>query len=209
MREYADELTTALLARQESRAAEMLDEAQSILDLARLSGEVIIPSLVRIGEAWERGEILIATEHFASAFLRGRLMHAYQSMPIRRGAASVLAGCAPSEQHEIGSLIFAALLRQAGLRVEYLGPELPLSDLLEYAKHVRPRLICLAATLESSALELSGFDERLAALRPRPLFGYGGRAFNLQPALRERVAGHFLGETLEAARETVQHLLDQ
>jgi hypothetical protein len=36
----------------------------------------------------------------------------------------------------------------------------------------------------------------LAGMRPRPKLGFGGRVFNLKPALRETTPGIFLGETL-------------
>src|SRR5689334_13884247 len=56
------------------------DGAQSVLDrlLARFSaeivvGQVILPTLERIGDRWAAGEVSVAQEHFASTLLRGRL----------------------------------------------------------------------------------------------------------------------------------------
>ena len=40
--------------------------------------------------------------------------------------------------------------------------------------------------------------------RPQPIFAFGGRVFNVDPALRTRVPGVFLGET---AREGVKQIM--
>ena len=44
-------------------------------------------------------------------------------------------------------------------------------------------------------------------LAPRPKFGFGGRAFNLNPALRTAIPGVFLGETLVQACAAIRNLL--
>ena len=204
---YAGLLYDVLTARDEARAGEVLAEVNALFDLNTACLEVITPCLVRIGEAWARGEILIATEHFASGFLRGRLISVYQSLPIARSGPRLVVGCAPGELHDIGGLMLALLLRRGGQRVEYLGADLHLDDLVHYAREVRPALICLAVSIPETAEALGQFQSRLARLRPRPQFGFGGRAFNLNPSLRETIPGHFLGETLDAGVQTIRRLI--
>lgn len=135
-------------------------------------------------------------------------MTMFQVYPLRKQAPSILIGCAPDEQHEIGSLILAVMLRRDGLRVEYLGPDLPLDDLVEYASYEHPALICLSATLNSSAKALSQMQARLSRLNPPPIFTYGGRAFNQDPTLREKVPGHFLGSDLAEGSHSIHRLLN-
>jgi DNA-binding transcriptional MerR regulator/methylmalonyl-CoA mutase cobalamin-binding subunit len=206
--QVSSELYDLLVQHNENAAVARLQEAQSMYNLNTFCLQVIVPCLVAIGDAWERGEIRIATEHFASSFLRGRLMAMFQVYPLRKQAPSILVGCAPDEQHEIGSLILAIMLRRDGLRVEYLGPDLPLDDLVEYASYEHPALICLSATLNSSAKVLSQMQARLARLNPPPIFTYGGRAFNQDPALREKVPGHFLGSDLAEGSRGIHRLLN-
>lgn len=50
-------------------------------------------------------------------------------------------------------------------------------------------------------------QEKLNRLKPTPLFGYGGGAFNYKPELRKQIPGIFLGETLDQAVEKVADLL--
>jgi methanogenic corrinoid protein MtbC1 len=98
-------------------------------------------------------------------------------------------------------------LRRAGYRVDYLGANVHLLDLVQFAREHRPALICLSANSEESAHTLRQMEARLAGMRPRPKLGYGGRAFNLKPALRQTVPGIFLGEDAARAVAQVQRLV--
>lgn len=206
---YAEQLYRVLLKHDEMRAGELLQEALASFGLISTFMEVVTPCLVEIGEAWYRGSILVTTEHFASVFLRGKLLTMLQSFPVRRSAPSILIGGAPGEQHEIGSMMMAVLLRSEGFRVEYLGPDIPLDDLADYAKTEKPKMIILSATTETAALELRSMQALISRLRPAPIFAFGGRAFNLRSELSSQIEGVFLGETLASAVENTAQLLSQ
>jgi methanogenic corrinoid protein MtbC1 len=205
--QYAKALYNALIHHDEVRAGELSKEIFSSFGLMSLCTEVLSPALVLIGEDWYTGRITVTTEHFASAYIRGKLLAAFQNLPTRRGSSYILVGCGPDEQHEIGALMIAALLRSEGYRVEYLGPDVPVDDLIDYARYEHPHMIVLASSMESSAIELKNVQEKLQHLRPIPIFGYGGAAFTIRPSLRQEVPGIFLGETMQAAIENVKLLL--
>jgi DNA-binding transcriptional MerR regulator len=203
---YANQLYRALIKHDENRASDLLKEVFAGYDLRTVFASVLAPCLVEIGEAWYRGALTITTEHFASAFLRGKLLTLLQAYPSRRNAPLILVGGAPTEQHEIGALMLAVLLRSVGYRVEFLGPDLPLQDLAEYARHEKPGMIILSAVTEPAALELRPMQSLLNKLRPMPIFAYGGRAFDLHPKLRDEVEGTFLGENLDTTTENIADL---
>ncbi len=204
---YADRLFKALTAHSEPEANAIFTELYALYDISTVCTDVILPCLISIGDAWQRGQIRITTEHFASNYLRGRVMTLYQAQPMVRNAARILVGCAPNELHDIGSLILALFLRREGYRVEFLGQDVHVDDLLEYARLERPALICLSATLELSARELQRVHAGLVNMRPRPKFGFGGPIFNLKPALRDSTPGIYLGDTLPAASVKIRQLL--
>ena len=204
---YGERLYAALTALDEALASAILLEANSLFDLSAVCLDIIQPCLVAIGEAWYRGQIRIASEHFASQYLRGRLLAMFQSLPLRPRAPRIVVGCAPGEFHEIGGLMLALFLRRDGYRVDFLGADLHLGDLYEFARVERPALICLSANSEATARELRSMQARLAGMRPRPRFGFGGRIFNADPKLRSSMPGLFLGENAATAREQVRQLL--
>ena len=204
---YADQLYPALIHHDEIRANEVFQAAESILSLNALLLSVVTPCLVKIGEAWYRGEISITTEHFASTFFRAKLLTMLQAAAPGRRMQKLLIGGAPSEQHEIGALMMAVLLRSHGYPVEFLGPDLPLEDLAEYARQEKPLMVILSATTEPAALELRSMQALLDRVRPMPIFAYGGRAFNLNHDLQRQINGVFLGETIDGALEHIASLL--
>ena len=204
---YANHLYKALAAHNDAAADKILQETYAIFDMLMFFEDIILPCMFQIGEAWYRGELSVTSEHMASNFVKAKLMSLLQTYPKRRKAPSVLIGCAPFEQHEIVPLMIAVLLRRMGHRSEYLGPDVPLDDLLTYAREEHPAVIVLSATLENNALELAGFEQKLRKMEHAPVFGYGGASFNLKPELREKVGGIFLGTTLREATERIHALL--
>jgi MerR family transcriptional regulator, light-induced transcriptional regulator len=205
---YADQLFTALTGHDEAKAKQVVDAVQSMYDIQTIFLEVFYPCLVEIGEAWYRGEIRIATEHFASAFIRGILMNLLQAFPIYSEAPRLLIGCAPEEFHEIAPLMLSVLLRREGYQVEYLGADLPVDDLVFYAEDALPDMIILSASFEESARPLYRMQAMLDELPGKPKLGYGGRYFNENEAARNNLDGIFLGMSLDEAIQNVHDLLD-
>jgi MerR family transcriptional regulator, light-induced transcriptional regulator len=207
--QLVNDLYGAFLKHREDQAGDLLRQAQQMYELPQFLFDVVSPVLVKIGEAWYNGEINIATEHFASAYIRGKLLSVLQSYPVRRNSGYILIGGAPTEMHEISGIMMSIMLRSQGYRVEYLGPDVPLDDLVDYASYEHPDLIILTAMMEPAALELRTMSEKLAKLRKTPIFGYGGRAFLVKPELQKRVAGVFLGKSMAEGLEIVNSLMNQ
>ncbi len=205
--QYAGRLAQALIQHDETTATDLLREAHAIFDLMTICMQILAPALVEIGEAWYNGRIRVTTEHFASSFLRGKLLSLLQAYPSRRNAPYVLLGGAPTEQHELGPLMIAVLLRSLGYRVEFLGPDVPVDDLVDYASYEHPAMIALSASTAPAAMELKHLQEKLSKLHPTPIFAYGGRAFDESTQLREQIPGNYLGTTLEQAVKNIKDLL--
>jgi MerR family transcriptional regulator, light-induced transcriptional regulator len=205
---YADQLYKALTAHNEAEAKQIIDAVQGMYDIQVIFLEVFYPCLVEIGEAWYRGELRIATEHFASAFIRGVLMTLLGAYPIYSNAPRLLIGCAPEEFHEIAPLMLSVLLRREGYQVEYLGADLPVEDLVDYASDVLPAMVILSASFEDTARPLIKMQAMLEELPSQPKLGFGGRYFNENEAARKEMNGVFLGHSLDEAIQNVHNLLD-
>lgn len=196
-----------LLRHDEKSAALVFEDALGSFNLTVLFESVLAPVLVEVGERWARGEIRVATEHFASNFILSRLLAIFQSLPIHAAAPYVMIGCAPDELHVIGPLMLSILLRDAGYRVEYLGPDIPLDDLAEFICEDTPKLLILSATLKESAVSMAGFSALLHKCKQPPVFGFGGSAFIFNRELIDRVDGVYLGPSLHQTIETIQKLI--
>lgn len=206
---YITPLYEALVSHNEEETSNLMKEVFAGYDLMTVCMQIISPVMVQIGDAWYHGRIGIATEHFASTYVRGKLLSLLQAYPCKRNAPSFLVGSGPNEQHELGSLMFAALLRTSGYCVEYLGPDIPLDDLAEYAGEQNTDVVILSASMEPTALELKKMQEKLNRLRRPPLFGFAGGAFTFKPELVNAIPGHYLGPSMQEALQKVAELVGQ
>lgn len=206
--ELVHPLYNALIELDGDRADEIMEQAFAMYTMPTVYVELITPTLVEVGEAWHRGEIFISTEHFASSYLRGRLLALLQAYPHRPDSHTIFVGCAPTERHEIGALIFAVMLRQAGFNVVYLGQDVPINDIVQSVLQAHPSMLCLSASSPQAATLLKDVQGQLShAEPPPPLFGYGGRAFDNNPDLREQISGYYLGADPRDAITLVSGLL--
>jgi len=204
---YADELFKLLTHHNESDAANLFQEIITYFDLETILTEIVTPCLIAIGEAWSRGNLKISTEHFASAFITGKLNNLYQSYPIVTKGASILIGGAPTEEHELGALMMAVLLRSRGYKVEFLGPNLHLDDLVDYANLEKPAMVILTASTGTAATTLQHAQAKFNTITQPPHFCYAGFAFVAEPDMISEIPGNFLGNSLIKALNFIQELL--
>ena len=163
--------------------------------------------MVEIGERWHRGEINVAVEHFATQFVRRKLAGLLSIFEGSAHRATVVVGCAPGELHDLGALLSALFLVRRGWHVIYLGPQVPLYDLLETVQSIKPNLVCLSASTMETALGLIPVALGLTQAYPQVHFGYGGRIFNANPELRHSMPGVFLGHDARELVDTAGMLL--
>ena len=104
-----------------------LDQAFAVLSLGQALTDVVIPALRWTGDAWDRGELTVAQEHAITAKVRARLGNLISDGRGSAHGVAVLA-CGPGEQHDLGLLMLAVMLRADGWRVEFLGADTPVAS---------------------------------------------------------------------------------
>jgi methanogenic corrinoid protein MtbC1 len=122
---------------------EQLGRMASFLAPADLVHQVVLPLMREIGERWHRGEISIAQEHMMSAQMHhvlGSLMRLYRPAA---GAVKVLFTSPEGELHAIGILAAAMLAAAAGLSPIYLGPNLPVKDIIHATRRSGAKAVVL------------------------------------------------------------------
>jgi len=130
----------------DSRAIEStLDAAFAAAGFEYVIDEWLMAALVPVGQAWADGHLDIAQEHFISAAVMRRLTAAFEAAGHARGGRHVITGLAPGAIHEIATLAFATMLRRAGLRVTYLGPNLPGPSWVQAVCTIHPDAVVIGA----------------------------------------------------------------
>lgn len=172
-----------------------------LLDVELAAGEPgemvdrwLIPSLVRLGEAWAGGRVTVAGEHFASAAVQRRLARLYDEVPpAPDGAPRVLVGLARGSRHELGVLAFSVALRARGIDVTYLGSDLPLEAWVATARAVTPGAVVVGVPLVEDLPAVRELVTALSALTQVLVGGaYQGRVDGAEPL------GHRPGEAARA-----------
>jgi len=170
--EAARALVVALDTFDEPAAQTVLDGLLSTLTVETVVRDVVLPYLHQLGERWQRGEVSVAQEHFASNVIRGRLTGLARGWGHGRGPRALLA-CVPGELHDIALLAFGVVLHRNGWRINYLGADTPLDDLILAAEETHPDLVVVAATAAERFDGLTGGLSRLARLGQLALAGAG------------------------------------
>ncbi len=183
-----DPLAQALERFDEPGAQEAFDRLLGAVSVDSLVRDVVIPYLHDLGERWEAGEVSVAQEHFASNFLRGRLLGLARGWGQGGGPLAILA-CAPGELHDLPLIAFGLALRAHGWRIAFLGPDTPLDTLADAAAELDPRLVVVSATSTSRLTRVREELAELARSRPLSLAGAGATS-----ALAESVGAGRLTE---------------
>ena len=166
------DLDVSLSTFDEARAHAVLDELLSTATLDSILSDVLIPFLRELGKRWERGEITVAQEHFASSILRGRLLGLARGWD-RGIGPRVLLSCAPGEQHDLGLVAFGLALRARGFRILYLGADTPIESVAQTARAAHPHAVVVSAVSAERFKEIAGALRELAAEYPVYLGGAG------------------------------------
>jgi MerR family transcriptional regulator, light-induced transcriptional regulator len=165
-------LAAALDAFDEPAAQAVVDAFLAAATVDALLSELVLPYLRTLGERWERGEVSIAQEHFASAVVRGRLLGLARGWGRGLGPLALLA-CAPGEQHDLGLLAFGVALRGRGWRIASLGADTPLDTLADAARALEPELVVVTAIRDDRLRPLIGELRALAERHRLALAGPG------------------------------------
>jgi methylmalonyl-CoA mutase cobalamin-binding subunit len=180
-------------------AGAVLDDIYAHGSFERVTADYLFPALHALGEAWAAGRVSVAGEHMASAAVQRRMGQSLDAAgPGDTGARRIVVGMPPGGRHEFGALAFAVAARRAGLRVTYLGADLPIDDWLTAASGAAAAVI--GAMIPRDRAAAATLARRLHELDPDLVVAVGGPAaplddtvVRLPPQLVESVA------TLEAA----------
>ncbi len=206
---FQTRLFEALVRKDLSSAELLMGEAQASSSPEELIIDVIGPTMNKIGESWENGSVNIATEHFATNYLRQRLILWMMSGPPPRSLNPIVLACAPHEWHEGSLLMLAALLRRRRWPVAYLGQAVPLEELTGIVRELHPAMLILTAMTDIAVEELVDWPKYLPDVyhTGKPPFGYGGRIFVTQPEWRMRMPGTYLGDDYYQAIEQIERMI--
>jgi MerR family transcriptional regulator, light-induced transcriptional regulator len=143
--------------------------------------------LEEIGERWAQGSLSVAQEHFAASVLEGILSEQWRSISnVNRGHLCVLA-TPQGEQHTLGLHMSACLMVMRGVKIIWLGANVPTLDLCETASNLKANYLCLSF---SRSFDKQDAEQVLKTIRAKLepqialLVGGAGAPLNAELAVR-------------------------
>jgi MerR family transcriptional regulator, light-induced transcriptional regulator len=196
------QLSEALRRYDGARAQELFDAVLAEFSLNAVLRDVVLRCLSDIGDAWARGDMTVAEEHFASQLIRERLLALARDWDRGRGPRALLA-CPTGERHDIGLICFGIVLSRNGWRITFLGPDTPIDALTGAMAALEPDLIVLSATLEEWFISMTSPLRALAADHEVLIGGSGATARVARATGATVLEGGPVAAALQiAARET-------
>lgn len=157
-----------------------LNGAVAVIPFEEAVQRILLPLQRRIGELWHQGRLGAAIEHYVTKLIQQKLFSVMNQLPVNEFGPRVLIACPEGETHEIGAQAVAYTAATRGCQVYYLGPNLPLLDLVGFCEKIRPDLVLLSLTevkSEDAMLQQLKELEQLASRWQLAVGGQGARAF--------------------------------
>lgn len=149
------------------------------ISIVQLYGD-LSAMLVEIGNAWQRGTAEVWQEHFATGVVRNIVeacaLRVEVAAPAERTATVILA--APSEEyHDLGLRMLADRFTLAGWRAQFLGANVPLTEVLAATAALDADAVALSASTHYHRTRLKDYVDGLASAWPDVRVWVGGPAF--------------------------------
>ena len=173
------------------RLEALVAQQLALRGLRPFAREIVAPLAGAVGDLWALGKIQIAAEHLASEVV----VHTLKGGLRARGSGPLaVCACVSGERHEWGLLGALTEGQEQGWRIHYLGPDLPVAEVVEAAWRLRPRAVALSSSSPAGCeAELPALAELPGRLPPdtAAIIGGGGTAPHATPLRR---LGFHLGD---------------
>lgn len=139
---FTDLITDALQDYRIDRCEQLLKKALLASDTLTYARDFLSPTLKQVGQLWQAGKLTVAQEHMFSACVKRILLGLVNNLhSFSNGSPGMLFATLPDEPHEFGILMCCLLAAGLHFNCYYLGPQVPVNDLLQAARKLKTRVI--------------------------------------------------------------------
>jgi len=152
-----------------------IEDFESVLDfqitskgIEKTITQIIFPFLERIGILWVTSRVNPAQEHLVTNIIRQKLIVGIEKTSSALQANSTALLFLPEgEHHELGILFMYYLLKARGVKVLYLGANVPIKDVLYVADLKTPTFVYTHLTSVANNFNFEKFLTRVGANLPK------------------------------------------
>lgn len=140
------------------RFEELLVEQIDLKGVEKIINTIIFPFLEKIGILWITNNINPAQEHLVTNIIRQKILVGIENTVSQIKSEKVALLFLPEgEFHELGLLYVYYLLKSRGIKVLYLGADVPLSDVSFIARVKKPDYLYTHLTALSASFNIERF----------------------------------------------------
>lgn len=148
-----------------------IDDFESVLDfqiaskgIEKTITQIIFPFLERIGILWVTSRVNPAQEHLVTNIIRQKLIVGIEkTLPTLQADSTALLFLPEGEHHELGILFMYYLLKTRGVKVLYLGANVPMRDVVYVADLKKPSFLYTHLTSVASNFNFEKFLGKVGA----------------------------------------------
>jgi methanogenic corrinoid protein MtbC1 len=188
-REIAEKYLKSLLNKEKRKSSNIiLDAVKKGISIEDIYLQIFNPVMKEVGNLWYKNKITVDKEHYATAVTQGVMAQLYSRIfSTPRNGKTMVALCVGNELHEMGIRMLCDLFELKGWDTVYLGAAVPKESIISSLEEYNPDLLLLSVTMPNY---LEDCREILEEVRKRNSYSdiklaVGGRAFDLDPNLRE------------------------
>ena len=213
LQELYQDAARSILDGDEDRAMELIESAsQAGADLIELLQNGFAPGNLRVGDAFEKGEISLPELLYSAEVMKKVLSTIDQMLGVEepRAKGRVLIATVEGDVHEIGKGIVASTMKAYGLHVIDIGREVSVETIIDKAVEHQVDIIATSALLTSTLKEQRKLESLLQKMTLRGKFKtmVGGAPCTLRWAARIG-ADAYSEDAIEAARTALRILSEK
>jgi methanogenic corrinoid protein MtbC1 len=152
-----------------------IEDFESVLDfqitnkgIEKTITQIIFPFLERIGILWVTSRVNPAQEHLVTNIIRQKLIVGIEkTSPALQANSTALLFLPEGEHHELGILFMYYLLKARGVKVLYLGANVPIKDVHYVADLKAPTFVYTHLTSVANNFNFEKFLTRVGANLPK------------------------------------------
>jgi len=136
------------------------------------------PALYKVGELWQFNKISVATEHLSSAIIES-LVNELRPKVISDNEQTnkIIVACIEKEHHQIGIKMVSDVFESKGWDSCFLGANTPTSELVTFAKIIKPDLFAISIAMYMDFPILEMMIQKIRVEFPDTPILIGGQAF--------------------------------
>lgn len=177
-----ENLVFCLMDMNEEKFEEVISNSVLKFGFENTIEKIVFPFLKHLGDLWQVGMVNPAQEHYISNLIRQKLIVGIDNIkaPYISNSKKYLFFLPNNELHEMGLLYTYYLTKTKGHKCSYLGQSMPLEDLAEIAKLIKPDYMVTILTSSLPDLEVNTFLKKCSEKIKNTNFIISGRLIHEQ-----------------------------